>query len=685
MTRRPDPLVAFVAESSVGFARALRLVWRHRLAIGIALAYYGLAWLCGLNYPTIGYWSLGLPDRVWAFALLGSLPWIAPDSRRYLLAAFASRRLRGRFDAVMRELGLVNDAGKAPRIRDGDVVRVEEPRQIWGLAYFRVRYDVAFDVVLPVGADLKALSGHTGAIAAALRVKTVRIEAIPDKPANLVHMTVLRREPFRADDRPARWPHRHDQRRSLWDPIAVARDEQGRPFTVSLFQHNVMVAGLPGGGKSVLLNVLAAAAALDPHAHLHLMDGKGGLELEPWADCATSFVGSDPDKAVELLEALAQGMDHRYEDLRRAQESERERVRHALAQRAANPGPFHHRLGRWLRPRLAPLLEDRTVPRFLARRMEDPARARLHRKVSAPTPLHLLVVDELPSYVVSEQGKRIVELLTYIVQRGRAAGVIVCAGAQKPEGHALPTNLRDLFSIRVSFAATSSAASDVALGQGWASRGYNAALIDSATPGVCWWLGEGGVPARLRTYFLADDEVPMIAERGAALRGRTRSEAPEPEDVIDVEAVEIEAEPDADDPSESTGTVELVIDALPPSKNVEDFSNTSNGSGSFVAREHRREWKALIVEAAEKAELPRDCEHIACTATFRFEKANRRDPQNFWHNAGVVVPDALVEAGYLPDDTQDHWTPMPAVIQKGTGKARTTLRLEYRVRVRVEA
>lgn len=700
MTQR-DPLVQGVSDIASGLSKTASQIGGGALIGAIGLAYFALAWACGLNYPSDGYWTLGLPDRVWAFLLLGSLPWLMPDTRRWILATLAARRLRKRWDVAMVELGLVNDAGKAPRISDTSITRVADRGRFLGLLpWFAVRYDVIFTLRLPVGHSIKDdLAPRAERFATALRVKTARVEPIPDKPADYAQLVVLRHEPFRAKDRPARWPHRRDRQRSLWDPIAVGRDEQGKPFMLELFERNVMVAGQPGGGKSVFLGILTAAAALDPRAHLHLMDGKGGIELEPWACCATTFVDEDADKAVELLTALSLGTQQRYQAMRVANAQETARAAEARAHLQRHPGPWTHRLGRRARDWLAPALEDRKLPPALKRLMRDSTVAVISHKVSPPTSLHLLVVDELPTYIASSRGAEITELLIYLVRHGRAAGVIVVAGAQKPEGQQVPTNLRDLFTVRVSFAATSPAASDVALGQGWASRGYNAALIDLKTPGVCFLLGEGGIPVRLRTYFLADDEVPMLAERGAALRGRTRSEAPEPEDVIDVEAVEVE---DYDESAkgrpepavrachtDAPRTATLVIDALPPGKNGdkgEDWSNSQgNAPKAGLFREHRREWKALVTEAAEKAELPKECEHIACTATFRFEKANRRDPQNFWHNVGVIVPDALVEAGYLPDDTQEHWTPNAATIQRGTGKPRTTLELAYRVRAKVPA
>ena len=49
---------------------------------------------------------------------------------------------------------------------------------------------------------------------------------------------------------------------SMYDPIHVGSDEFGQPFYIRLIYKNLLAAGEPGGGKSGLLNTVAAHAAL---------------------------------------------------------------------------------------------------------------------------------------------------------------------------------------------------------------------------------------------------------------------------------------------------------------------------------------------------------------------------------------------------------------------------------------
>ena len=53
---------------------------------------------------------------------------------------------------------------------------------------------------------------------------------------------------------------------SMYDPIYVGIDEFGLPVYTRVIYKNLLAAGEPGGGKSGLLNILAAHAALSATA-----------------------------------------------------------------------------------------------------------------------------------------------------------------------------------------------------------------------------------------------------------------------------------------------------------------------------------------------------------------------------------------------------------------------------------
>jgi S-DNA-T family DNA segregation ATPase FtsK/SpoIIIE len=280
--------------------------------------------------------------------------------------------------------------------------------------------------------------------------------------ASFAYVDVVTADPLGRE--PFGWVWAGAARNSLWDPVPLGVDESGHAVLLGLPEHNLLLGGEPGAGKSAVLNLLVAAAALDPSVTLTLLDAKQ-VELAPWARCAAAFVGPDTEKAVAVLDGLRVEMDHRY---------------------------------RWL------LAEGR-------------------RKVERGDGLglHVVAIDELAYFVrATKRAEReaLTEGLRDLVSRGRAAGIVVIAATQKPSHDVVPTAVRDLFSFRLALRCTTAEASDTILGSGWATQGYGAQVIDPAKRGVGFLLAEGGVPVKLRAAYLPDEGVRAIATRAAALR-----------------------------------------------------------------------------------------------------------------------------------------------------------------------
>ena len=97
---------------------------------------------------------------------------------------------------------------------------------------------------------------------------------------------------------------------SMFDPIFVGINEFGLPHYTRVIYKNLLAAGEPGGGKSGLLNTLAAHAALSAHSRTVLFDAKQ-VELGMWDDIADEFVGPDMPKALTTLLRLQKVMDNR--------------------------------------------------------------------------------------------------------------------------------------------------------------------------------------------------------------------------------------------------------------------------------------------------------------------------------------------------------------------------------------
>ena len=260
------------------------------------------------------------------------------------------------------------------------------------------------------------------------------------------------------------WPHLDAESLSLWEPIPVGVDEHAHTVAISLVERNLLLGGEPGAGKSVAQSLLIATAALDPQTDLWLLDGKR-VELAVWRDCARAFVGPNVNEAIDVLRTLQQEMETRYELL--------------LDQRRRKV------LGDGLR-------------------------------------LHLVGCDELAFYTSGGERKAREEfngLSTDLIRRGRAAGIIWIGATQKPSSDVVPTSLRDLVGYRWALRCSTRAASDTILGAGMATAGFTASDIAGDQRGVGLLIAEGELPVRLRSYYLSDADLDMLAARARALRG----------------------------------------------------------------------------------------------------------------------------------------------------------------------
>jgi hypothetical protein len=317
-------------------------------------------------------------------------------------------------------------------------------------------------VRMPAGGAVADLEKAAEPVAAFLEARELRVARDPGN-ARYARVVVVRRDPL-AELPGLMWPNLGAARLSAWQPIPVGINEDGQLVTVSLVERNVLIGGEPGGGKSVGQSMLTATAALDPGCELTLLDGKY-VELAPWVGCAARTVGPSQEQCIVVLRELVKVMDERYVAL--------------LANR------------------------QRKV------RRED------------GWTLHVIVCDELAFYLNTTDrnaNREAGNLFRDLVSRGRAAGFVVLAATQKPSGDTIPTYLRDLFAFRWAFRCTTPQMSDTILGGGWASAGFSAGTIDAAHRGIGFLLHEGGQPVRLRTFYLADDDLGRLARRAEALR-----------------------------------------------------------------------------------------------------------------------------------------------------------------------
>src|SRR6201989_963955 len=254
---------------------------------------------------------------------------------------------------------------------------------------------------------------------------------------------------------------------SMYDPIHVGSDEFGQPFYIRLIYKNLLAAGEPGGGKSGLLNTVAAHAALSTGARLVLFDAKD-VELGMWDAIADEFVGPDLGRAIIPLLRLQKVMENRYA---------------------------------WLR-------------------------AHRRRKIEPADGLSVItsIFDEIAVFSTvlgpEQKQRQFVSLLRDLVARGRAAAMPVIAATQRPSIDIIPKSLRDLFGYRAAFRCTSTGSSDILLGDRWAHAGFDPTTIRPEQQGVAWLIAEGGTPRLIKAASLTDEDIIALADYAAWTRGK---------------------------------------------------------------------------------------------------------------------------------------------------------------------
>jgi len=260
---------------------------------------------------------------------------------------------------------------------------------------------------------------------------------------------------------------------SIFDPVYVGIDEFGHPVRLPLIYRNLLIGGEPGAGKSALLNLAVAHAALSLDCRLCLLDGNL-VELGQWRRCADAFVGPDIVAALALLRRLQTMLNNRDGYLL------------ACERRKIAPG-------------------DAFLP-------------------------YLVAIDEIAYYSATvgkkAQREEFSELLRDLVARGRKVGVIVVAATQRPSSDIIPTSLRDLFAWRFAGRCTTDSSSDIVLGHGWAQKGWTANTISPGNPGCGLLIGERGEPQLTKIAYLSDVDCGRIAGYAATIRAATRTDGP---------------------------------------------------------------------------------------------------------------------------------------------------------------
>lgn len=245
------------------------------------------------------------------------------------------------------------------------------------------------------------------------------------------------------------------------ESIPIGIDESSREISMKLRAGGVVVAGLPGSGKSNLVHLLVAHLVGIVGAKVYLIDPKL-VELAGWKVRATRF-GTSQEDAINILDEVVVAMEERYRELER--------------------------------------LGERTIGIDMA-------------------PM-LVVIEEVTALLVGQRTKVIEELLRRVMMMGRAAGVLVVLVAQRPGVDTIPASLRDLAETRIAFRTSTPDMSDIILGRGSAARGFDASRISSDTRGVGYLSTGDGEATLMRCYYVDNKTLATLQGKGHLLSPTT--------------------------------------------------------------------------------------------------------------------------------------------------------------------
>jgi len=205
-------------------------------------------------------------------------------------------------------------------------------------------------------------------------------------------------------------------------------EEFAQPFNTGLNARNFVIGGIPGSGKSSIINNLIANFACHPDARVLFIDLKNGVELGKWKGFVDGMSSGPGDfektqNVVKLLKMVQHDMGLRYKRMKK------DGVTNAYAEKYLGP----------------------------------------------KEPLKIVVIDECS--VLFDQGadrgktaSEAEETIKNIIQQGRAAGYILIMATQNPTSENLPMAIRNLFSNGFCYRVKTEFQASSTLGNGFANR-----------------------------------------------------------------------------------------------------------------------------------------------------------------------------------------------------------------------
>jgi S-DNA-T family DNA segregation ATPase FtsK/SpoIIIE len=334
------------------------------------------------------------------------------------------------------------------------------------------------DVDLPPGVTAAEVIDKRDKLASALNrpLGCVWPEGDPEVSPGRLVLWVGRKDMVKAPQ-PA-WPLLKSGTADLFKPFPFGTNQRGRKVSATLMFVSCVIGGMPRMGKTFALRLALLAASLDPRAEIHAYDLKGTGDLSPLEPVAHRYRAGDDEDDIRY--ALA--------DLNELQAELRRRTK-----------------------------EIRDLPRDLCPENKvTPELANMRSKRLHPI---VIGVDECQLWFEHpNRGAQFKELVTDLVKRGPAVGIIMMLATQRPDANSLPTAISHNALLRFCLKVLNHDANDMVLGGGMHKAGIKATMFSRRDIGIGYMAGEEADPKIVRTYYIDAAMADRVVKRARALR-----------------------------------------------------------------------------------------------------------------------------------------------------------------------
>jgi S-DNA-T family DNA segregation ATPase FtsK/SpoIIIE len=415
---------------------------------------------------------------LYAAAMAGAWSWWWPSpifvaTLAFIIAGLVEKNIRGvttedekgRKPAGKRpSSSVIRHAFSDAKLGKADVIRVVGPVVLDGEAWKAV-------VELPSAVTAKAAMARRYELASAFGVGYIQLDIQPvDGHEGRVTVRCANGNPFAATLKSPLLYRKTPL--DIWsEGVPLGRDARQQMVAPKIVDSSFLLGGAPRTGKSIGVTNLACAAALDIRVRLHIIDGKGAADFDPFACICHTYFKRQPERLAAFLEGMVAKMEARYN------------------------------------------------------RFSELKRRKLGADLLGEMPLEFIIVDELRWYTTIKEdklGEKIAGLMADLASRGPAAGILLVLATQRTTVDVVPGTLRASVSMRWAMRCDGPTSSNAILGEGKAGDGYDASNIPKAPAyrGLGWLDADGATPVFMRSFYLDDEagEVDQIIATAYRLR-----------------------------------------------------------------------------------------------------------------------------------------------------------------------